>query len=208
MTGVVSIRQIYYPRRMEANETVLVERLQKRDEAVFEHVFKSNFRSLHLYAFTMLKDEAAAEEMVQNVFYKLWERAHNLSIAGSIRAYLYRAVHNESLNYLKHVKVRTQHHGHISRSMDQSPEAASKKIHLTELEEHLHQALNELPEQCRTIFQLSRFGGLRYKEIADRLEISAKTVENQMGKALRLLRLKLVEFLPIILLLLDLNHKF
>jgi RNA polymerase sigma-70 factor (ECF subfamily) len=81
-------------------------------------------------------------------------------------------------------------------------EKASDKLAAGELEQRLEKALRELPEQCRTIFQLSRFDELKYKEIADKLGLSVKTVENQMGKALRLLRLKLVDFLPFISILL------
>ena len=185
---------------MELNDTLLIERLQKRDEAAFEQVFKKNFKNLHAYSFTMLKDEAAAEEMVQNVFYKLWERTENLTITGSVEAYLYRAVYNESLNYLKHLKVRSEHQLYVSHRMKGETESAVKKIQAKELESKLREALNDLPEQCRTIFQLSRFEELRYREIADQLNISVKTVENQMGKALRILRTKLIDYLAIILL--------
>jgi RNA polymerase sigma-70 factor (ECF subfamily) len=191
---------------MESNEPDLIDRLQQRDETAFEQVFKANFKSLHAYALSMLKDEATAEEMVQNVFYKLWERTDTISIPGSLRAYLYRAVHNESLNYLKHRKVRSQHQLYVSHRMNEHTDTASKKVQLKELEKKLAEALNELPEQCRTIFQLSRFEELRYREIADRLNISVKTVENQMGKALKLLRLKLVDFLPLVFFLINLNR--
>jgi RNA polymerase sigma-70 factor, ECF subfamily len=185
---------------MELNDTLLIERLQKRDEAAFEQVFKKNYKSLHAYSFTMLKDEAAAEEMVQNVFYKLWERTENLSITGSIEAYLFKAVYNESLNYLKHLKVRSQHQLYVSHRMKGETESPAKKMQAKELEARLREAINDLPEQCRTIFHLSRFEELRYREIATQLNISVKTVENQMGKALRILRLKLVDYLVLILL--------
>jgi RNA polymerase sigma-70 factor (ECF subfamily) len=85
--------------------------------------------------------------------------------------------------------------------MKNETDHASKKILSKELETKLYSALNELPEQCRTIFQMSRFEEMKYREIADKLDISIKTVENQMGKALKLLRIKLVEFLPILILL-------
>lgn len=190
---------------MEVTENVLISRLKERQEAAFEEVFKANYKSLHAYSFTIIGDTSAAEEIVQNVFYKLWDRSDSLSIEGSLRAYLYRAVHNESLNYIKHLKVRQQHQMYIVRRMDQSTENASRKIQLKELEKRVQDALNDLPEQCRTIFQLSRFEELRYREIADRLNISVKTVENQMGKALKLMRLKLVEFLPLIFLFIQLK---
>jgi RNA polymerase sigma-70 factor, ECF subfamily len=189
---------------MEMNEAGLIALLGKQDEKAFEDVFRTHYKSLYAYAFTLLKDNMAAEEMVQNVFLKLWERSEGLTISGSIAAYLYRAVHNESLNHLKHLKVRSGHQLHVSHLAGHDNDSAAKRLHLKELNEHLRQALNNLPEQCRTIFQMSRFEELRYREIADRLGISVKTVENQMGKALKILRSKLVDFLILVLLCLRL----
>lgn len=173
-----------------------------RDEAVFERVFKNHFKILHSYAFTMLKDEAVAEDVVQNVFVRLWNNVEEANIQSSVTAYLYRAVHNESLNVIKHEKVKSAHKLYVAHSMKNETDNASKKVLQSELEQKLLTAMNELPEQCRTIFQLSRFEELKYQEIADKLSISIKTVENQMGKALKLLRMKLVDFLPLIILLL------
>jgi RNA polymerase sigma-70 factor, ECF subfamily len=186
---------------MESPESGTIELLAKKDELAFEQVFKTHFKSLHGYAMTILKDENTAEEMVQNVFFKLWERAEALTITGSIAAYLYRAVHNESLNFIKHQKVKRTHQAHTLYQMRNEADIVTK-TGLKELEKQLHKAMNELPEQCRTIFQLSRFEELKYREIADQLDISVKTVENQMGKALRLLRVKLVDFLPFTIFLL------
>ena len=202
MAQAVFYEPIYQRLGMEEHDTVLIDLLGKRDEAAFEQVFKFYFKALHAYAFAILKDEMAAEEMVQNVFLKLWERTETLTIQGSIAAYLYRAVYHESLNYLKHQKVKSAYQLHVSYRMKDQSDNASKKLSLQELESRLQTAMNELPEQCRTIFQMSRFEELRYREIADRLGISLKTVENQMGKALKLLRVKLVDFLPLTLLIL------
>ncbi|NML20914.1 RNA polymerase sigma-70 factor [Pseudoflavitalea sp. G-6-1-2] len=168
----------------------------------FEKVFKSHFKSLHSYAYTIVKDDALAEEMVQNVFCKIWERKGQLAIETSLTAYLYRAVYNESLNYIKHQKVRMAYQAHATYQMSHQTDSASKKVLLGDLEQQLRKAMSELPEQCRTIFQMSRFEELKYQEIADRLGISPKTVENQMGKALKLLRSKLVDFLPLLLIIL------
>ncbi len=190
--------------RMEFADEQIALLLAKKDEAAFEEVFKTHYKNLHAYAFTMLKDQDDAEEMVQQVFFKLWERSEYLSFSGPIAAYLYRAVHNESLNFLKHQKVKTSHQLHVAYSMKNKSEQAHGKITSKELENKFREALNELPEQCRTVFQLSRFEDMKYKEIADRLNISIKTVENHMVKALKLLRAKLVDFLTLLIILLQL----
>jgi RNA polymerase sigma-70 factor (ECF subfamily) len=185
---------------MALHDTGSVQHLAENGVTVFEQVFKSHFKSLHAYAFTMVKDEMAAEELVQQVFYKIWERKAHLTIQTSLTAYLYRSVYHESLNHLKHRKVKAAYQSYATASMKHQSDNAEKKVLLGELETRLRQALQELPEQCRTIFQLSRFEELKYQEIADRLGLSIKTVENQMGKALKLMRLKLVDFLPFIIL--------
>jgi len=190
----------YRAQGMELENEAIGTLLAQKDEAAFEQVFKTHFKRLHAYAFTILRDEVEAEEIVQQVFFKLWERNENLSLTGSVSSYLYRAVHNESLNYIKHQKVRSNHQLHVAYSMKNEVEHPAKKVMAGELEKKIHTALNELPEQCRTIFQMSRFDELKYREIADKLGISVKTVENQMGKALKLLREKLVDFLIFILL--------
>ncbi|HEX3168337.1 MAG TPA: RNA polymerase sigma-70 factor [Chitinophagaceae bacterium] len=190
----------YRAQGMELENDAIGTLLAQKDETAFEQLFKTHFKRLHAYAFTILRDEVEAEEMVQQVFFKLWERNETLSLTGSVSAYLYRAVHNESLNYIKHQKVRSNHQLHVAYSMKNEAEHPAKKVIAGELEKKIHSALNELPEQCRTIFQMSRFDELKYREIADKLGISVKTVENQMGKALKLLRQKLADFLIFILL--------
>lgn len=173
--------------------------LPQSNETEFEQLFKTHFKSLYAYAYTILKDEIAAEEIVQNVFYKIWEKNKQPEIQTSVKAYLYKAVYHDSLNYLKHLKVRAQHKSRVMQQHKDEAAPASGRLMLKELEEKLRDAMNALPEQCRTIFQMSRFDGLKYHEIADQLGISPKTVENQMGKALKLLRVKLIDFLPLII---------
>lgn len=173
-----------------------------RLEDDFERVFKTWYKSLHAYACTLLRDTAAAEETVQTIFVRLWEKREEIVIREKLSSYLYRAVHNESMNVLKQQKRATAYQSHVMRQPNQpEPEKASEKVRLTELQEKIEEAMNALPEQCRIIFQLSRFEELKYKEIADRLDLSVKTVENQMGKALKLMRLRLLDFLVLLLIL-------
>ena len=190
--------------RMEFQDEQIATLLVNKDEAAFEQVFKTHYKNLYAYAFTMLKDEDEAEEIVQQVFFKLWDRSEHLSFSGPVAAYLYRAVHNESLNFIKHQKVKESHRLHVAYSMKNKSEQPQGRMIRKELEEKFREALNELPEQCRTVFQLSRFEDMKYREIADKLDISVKTVENHMGKALKLLRTKLVDFLPLLFIFLNL----
>lgn len=171
---------------------------QVYDDQRFERLFKSHYRELHAYAHTMLQDEDSAEEIVQSMFLRFWEKRDMLNIQTSIRAYLYRAVYNDTMNHLKHQKIKTKYQDFTVRSMNDSHEPASAKVELSQLEQKIQEALNDLPEHCRTIFQMSRFEELKYREIAERLDLSIKTVENQMGKALKILRLKLADYLTLL----------
>lgn len=172
--------------------------IRQGNEAAFERVFKLYFKNLHAYAYTFIKEDITAEEIVQNVFFRIWEKRDELQIDDSLKAYLYRSVHNESLNHIKHQKVKSSFQEHYSNHAEASNDASATMI-ASELEIQIQKAINELPQQCRIIFQLSRFEQLKYQQIADQLNISVKTVENQMGKALKVMRLKLVEFLPFLL---------
>lgn len=166
------------------------------DVRAYEATYKSLFKPLFVYAITILKDHAQSEEIVQNVFLKLWEKKDTIEIQTSLKAYLYKAVHNHSLNAIKHTQVKQQYESHLSYTMkNKQTETTDTNAGFKQLEGKLRQALSELPEQCRTVFQLSRFEDLKYKEIAERLAISPKTVENHMGKALKLLRGKLADYL-------------
>ncbi|WP_449440375.1 RNA polymerase sigma-70 factor [Pedobacter steynii] len=173
--------------------------LHQYDDKAFEQMFKAHYKELHSYANIMLRDQDIAEEIVQSMFLKFWEKRELLNVQTSIKAYLYKCVYNDSLNYLKHQKVKTKYQDFTIHNMNNHHEAASSRVELNELEFKLQEALNELPEHCRTIFQMSRFEELKYREIAEQLDLSIKTVENQMGKALKILRLKLADFITLIL---------
>ncbi|GAA4308874.1 RNA polymerase sigma-70 factor [Mucilaginibacter gynuensis] len=169
------------------------------DSADFDSIYLDHYTALHHYAYTMLNDGALADEMVHDVFLKLLERKDPISIHTSLKAYLYRSVHNECLNYIKHQKVKQSYLNHAGYEMDNQSENTSGGLQYRELEQRLLKAINELPEQCRTIFQMRRFEELKYAEIAAKLGISTKTVENQMNKALKRLRLQLADYLPFLL---------
>lgn len=167
-------------------------------ELTFERLFKSHFKALHAYAYSIIQEAAMAEEMVQNVFCRLWEKREETVFNQSAKAYLYRSVHNECLNYLKHQKVKSRYQIFATQNTESIENGGAYTEH-KELHKHLIEAMNELPEQCRTIFQMSRFEDMKYREIAEQMGLSIKTIENQMGKALKILRSKLIDFLPLII---------
>ena len=151
------------PHPLKNNTATLI---SKRDDEAFKQVFKTYFKCLHSYAFTLLKNDAEAEDIVQKLFVKLWETQEDIRcIPGSLSAYLYRAVHNDCLNNLKHQKVKTNYQLHVAYNM-KNETVQPPKFFAAELEQKIQTALNQLPEQCRTIFQMSRFDELKCKEIA------------------------------------------
>lgn len=165
-----------------------------RDEAVFEQLFRQFHPALCRYAFGVLKDVAASEEVVQDVFLKIWEKRNELQVTVSVKAYLYRAVHNSCLNRIDK-KKREVRMDEVPLKVVHQASAPVEDVQSRELEKAIAAAMQQLPEQCRKVFELSRFGDMKYKEIADALNISVKTVENQMGKALRIMREQLAPYI-------------
>jgi RNA polymerase sigma-70 factor (ECF subfamily) len=187
---------------LESSEINPIDLIKNGNKRAFDEVFLKHFKSLHAYAFTIIKDRDNAEELVQNVFFRLWTKRDQLKSDGFLKSFLYRSVYNESLNYLKHQKVRSKFNIHYADAVKNYAGDLNTEIMATELEKNIHAAINDLPEKCRNVFQLSRFDQMKYQEIADALNISIKTVENQMGKALKILRLKVVDFLILVFLFL------
>ncbi len=142
----------------------------------------------------------SAEEIVQDVFMNVWSKTDSIQIQTTITSYLFGAVRNAAMNYLKHEKVQLKYAESQKASMSVSESVDI--LELDELKEKIADAMNQIPEKCREIFELNRMEGKRYKEIAEQLGLSLKTVENQMGKALKILREELGEYLPIIILFL------
>lgn len=129
-----------------------------------------------------------AEEITQEVFVKFWEKCETLSPDSSIKSYLYRSVHNSCLNAIKHEKVKDGYKQHVINYLESTYQDTIEESDPDAIRTRIHDEIDKLPPRCSEIFKLSRFEGLKYQEIADHLEISVKTVEVQMGKALKVLR--------------------
>lgn len=186
---------------MQATDQSVFLAISSGDISSFEMLFKAHYSTLCRFAVSYLKDPEDAEEVVQAAFIGFWEKREIISIDTSLKAYLYRSVRNACLNELKRQKVRKLHANQVALEGEPESEASDRIAMKKELEAKIQEAILQLPEQCRLIFQMSRFEELKYKEIADQLGISVKTVENQMGKALRIMREQLKDYLPLIIIL-------
>ena len=166
------------------------------DKQSFEAVFRAHYSMLCSYAGNFLKDSDASEEVVQEVMYRLWVHRESMVITTSIKSYLFRAVRNGCLNVLKHMDVRQEYKTWRTREHENTLAEPEDDLIVSELQQKIREAIDRLPMERRKVFIMSRYDGLSYAEIADKLSISPKTVENQMGKALKYLREELAEYLP------------
>jgi len=160
-----------------------------------EKIFRTHHKMLCKVAYAIVKDKSAAEDIVQDVFFTIWKKREELMIDSNLKGYLYRAVSNSCLNYLQ------SYHKRNVKSYEEFHEQAlgSLSIHDTmdydRLSAAIERAIDNLPPRCKVIFVMSRMEGLKHQQIADAMEVSIKTVENQMGIALSKLREELKSFL-------------
>jgi RNA polymerase sigma-70 factor (ECF subfamily) len=169
---------------------------QISSKADFERLFRAHYSPLCAYANQFLKDQDASEEVVQEVMFRVWTNRSNLVIETSLKSYLFRAVRNGCLNVIKHHSVRQEYRNWKEQSAQENQESREEEMIASELEIKIREAIDQLPLERRKIFILSRYDGMTYNQIAEKLEISPKTVENQMGKALKTLREELRDYLP------------
>jgi RNA polymerase sigma-70 factor (ECF subfamily) len=188
---------------VELQQDQLIASLKAGNITAFEMLFRTYYQPLCNYAYTFVADRDEAEEIVQTAFLNVWEKRESLGIHTAVKPYLYAMVRNACLNVIKHEKIRQQHAAVELAMAERSVEAVSRTIVASELESRIYHAMDKLPEHCRMVFKLSRFEELKYAEIAAQLNISIKTVENQMGKALRIMRQELKEYLPLFIVLMN-----
>lgn len=168
----------------------LLKQIQKDEMGAFEVLYKKHYRMVYYFARRFINEAAICQDVVQDVFSYVWDHRQHLEIKKSFKSYLLTCCHHTCLNYIKKAATNQRH---LANYIDHSPESEDgyARIYEDELTESLQQAISELPEQCREIFQLSRFKGLKHKEIARQLNISPKTVEVQIYRALKALKRRL-----------------
>ena len=174
-------------------DTEIIRWIREGDVEQFESLFRSSYVSLVRYAKTLIKDHDTAEEIVQDLFFRLWQNKENIKIESSLNGYLFRSVHNKCLHYIEHYKVVERHAEKMADSLTDSPENPLEILRYKELQAKVARILERLPDRCGKIFSMSRFEGLKYSEIAEKLSVSVKTVESNMGRALKEFRKELAE---------------
>lgn len=165
----------------------LTTRLRNDDKTVLKELFDAHYQAVCYAVHRIVGERGVTEDLAQQVFIRFWEKRNQIQIDTSPRAYLHKMAVNEALAWLRAKK--NQQPEEITASTPMPLQMDGEGILLnSELNDQIHKAIDSLPPRCRAVFQLSRFEELSYQEIADKMEISIKTVEHQMGKALRVLR--------------------
>jgi RNA polymerase sigma-70 factor (ECF subfamily) len=166
--------------------------LKTGDEAVFRQLFDKFYRPLVVFANRLLSDPDLSRSVVQDVFVMMYDKRSEINIHTSLQSHLFQTVRNRCLNVLKHNKMKREHHQRIFDSGSETEQPA-ETLEYAELERCLDTVINALPDQCRKIFKLSRYEGVTNQEIADQLDLSKRTVETQISKALKRIREELAK---------------
>lgn len=172
----------------------LIELIAQGDETAFTAIYNRYYESLCRSGFKRLQNESIVEELVQDVFVNLWNKAGELDPEGNIKSYLFATLRNKVLHELRSSMVMAKHARIICQQQNQFAEDSYSLMHSKHLEEKFESVVKELPPQCREAFTLSRFEELSYKSIAERMDISVNTVEKHIGKALSILRRAFKEY--------------
>jgi RNA polymerase sigma-70 factor, ECF subfamily len=176
--------------------------IRDKDAIRYEEMFRTYFSSLCYFARKYVGDLDSCKEIVHKVFVNIWEKRADFDFEKPAKSYLFTAVYNRCMNH-----IRDQKRAFANPSLELSEEISDKSLNINhmeaaELESQIWKVINGLPERCKEIFILNRFKGKKYQEIANHLDISVKTVETQMSKALKILRENLADYLHLFILLL------
>jgi len=176
------------------HDTARLKAIKNGNIQEYELLFREYFQPLLSYAISIIKSEVEAEEIVQDIFFGLWKNKKALHIHTSFSAYLYKSVHNNCLQQLKREKRKLDYQKDKKNWNSHASMNPGEIMQYKELYDKINNAVDELPENCKTIFKLNRFQGLKYSEIAEKLAISIKTVEANMTKALKHMRQHMDEY--------------
>jgi RNA polymerase sigma-70 factor, ECF subfamily len=184
---------------MTDNNRIFIEGLKKSDRKVFKQIFETWYDPLLRFCSIRLGNTEDAEEIVQDIFVKLWIKRDELQINTSLRSYLYRTALNRIINHQEHLKIRLTHREYVL-SLGKQSNFHSEDFPEKEISDLAAIAVSRMPARRRSVYELSRHEGLTYAEIANRLNISIKTVEAHLSAALEDLRVSLSDYLPVLIL--------
>jgi RNA polymerase sigma-70 factor (family 1) len=199
---VVQANGLHKQSNMENNHDHLIRGLRAGNRQVFEEIFNTWYDPLVRYCMQRLYSQEDAEEIVQDIFIKLWVRREELNYSPSLKSYLYRTALNRIINFQEHQQVRNAHRTHVlTESNHVSSESAS--INAKEIQWLAAEAVNSMPKKRKMVYELSRRDGLSYAEIAEKMGVSVKTVEAHLTAALVQMRTHLKDYLPVAVILLS-----
>lgn len=180
---------------MNLNDLHIQKKIRAGNIGEFERLFMKFYEPLCHQADKILSDMDTAEDLVQEFFYHFWKNRETFTLKFSLNAYLYRSIRNNAFHYLEHLAVRKNYAENVFREFqDLMPAHLQTDVDLNELDKAIHATLEQMPERCSLVFRMNRFEGKKYREIAEILSISVKTVEADMGKALQIFRKSLREY--------------
>jgi RNA polymerase sigma-70 factor (ECF subfamily) len=175
--------------QQDTSEQQWLAELRAGDDTALRRIFDRHYPTLLNDIYRIVSDEDTCQDLAQEVFVELWRKRHMLDIHTSLRAYLRRSAVNKALNHLKaNRRIVLEQPDDFAQTADESAGDIHRKMEQETLEEALHAAIETLPEKCRAVFSLSRFEQMSHREIAEQLGISVKTIENQITKAMKILR--------------------
>jgi RNA polymerase sigma-70 factor (ECF subfamily) len=177
----------------DAEDKELYHKLKLGDERAFQALFRKYYSAMCSFAYQFLKNSELAEETAQDMFVRFWEKRQTLNIDTSVKHYFFRSIRNHCLNQIQHEKIKKKYAGIVLENSHQEINPAHFYIEV-DLVQRIEKSIDSMPPKRQEIFRLSREQGLKYKEIAETLKISVKTVEAQMGLALKYLREELKDF--------------
>ncbi len=196
--GLPNRRAVLNADQFAVRDREWVAHIRAGDVQAFEAVFRAYKNDLGAFLRTFLRSPEAAEEVIQDLFLRIWEQRHEWEVTVPLNIYLFRAARNRAISYLRHERVEREFRERVGLmgvgGTPRSPSWADEAASVHELGEAIDRAVKELPERCREVFRLNRYHHLSYAEVANVLQISVKTVEVQMGRALSALRGHLVDW--------------
>ncbi|MEM1123605.1 MAG: RNA polymerase sigma-70 factor [Bacteroidota bacterium] len=187
-------------KKADYTDEQLLALLAQEEESAIDLIFRRYYTFLCKSVYRIIPDSQITEDLAQEVFYELWKKRDRINITTSLRAYLKRAALNKALNYIRDQKIDFRN-APAKENLVSKTASIEQELAAGNLQQEIDRAIDSLPEKCRLVFVLSRFEEMSYQQIADHLGISIKTVENQISKALKSLRVALAEHLPVNILL-------